>query len=81
MSAEHLSEPDNLPERTRLELEVQIRRGVANGERGKHSSVEAGGQLHRIVGFDPTGADRRLVYLENLSTGSRHSLALPESPA
>ena len=81
MSAEHLSEGDDLPERTRLELEVRIRRGVANGELGKDSSVEAGGQLYRIIGFDPMGADGRLVYLENLSTGSRHSLALPERPA
>jgi len=81
MSVERLSEPYDLPEPTRKELEVQIRRGVATGELGKDSSVEAGGKLYRIVGFDPMGAQGRLVYLENLSTGSRYSLALPETPA
>jgi len=81
MSAEHLSDPDVPPEQTRKELQAQIRRGVAAGEIRKDSSVEVGGQVYRIVGFDPMGAHGRLAYLENLSTGSRHSLALPETSA
>lgn len=81
MRAKHLSSPDMLPEPTRQELGSRVRRGVASGELRKDSSVEAGGRRFRIVGFDPMGAQGRLVYLESLDTGSRHSLALPETAA
>ena len=81
MSTEKPYDPGVLPDRTRHEIEAQIRRGVAAGELGKDTSFEAGGELYGIVGFDPMGAHGRLVYLENLRTGSRHSLVFPELPA
>jgi hypothetical protein len=61
-------------------LVEELRRRLETNALGIGSTVSSGGTRYRVVGFDPVGVHNRLVYVEDVTSRLRYSIAVQTTP-